>query len=344
MDRPVARSATWLCVACSVWLLTAATGHAQRQHTVRAGHSMARIAKHYGVAVYDLAAHNRMRPNDTIQPGQVLTIPPRGVIYVQPGWSLHKAARTHKVSVQALARANRMKPSSPLRAGQRLVLPGHQATARAKKRDFGKPDAMGRVKLRTRDDHAEVLLRDAEGNVPREGLQALGRLMHRGELDDDTPVKLPEPRLALLIAALSDHFGGREIHIVSGYRKAGGRTGRGSRHVHRAAVDIQVKGVSKRAVWDYCRSLRQTGCGFYPRSVFVHVDVRDHEAQWVDWSRPGQRSRYGTLRGIYGRNVPKHQRRPVTRKVSRPDEVPLEAAVVDEPVLADVDGDGDPTS
>jgi uncharacterized protein YcbK (DUF882 family) len=343
MPRAVAYGATWFVVAISLCLLWASPGEAQRRHTVRAGHSLARIAKHHRVDVYDLAAHNRMRPNDTIRPGQVLEVPPRGIVYVRPGWSLHKVARAHKVSVKALARANRMKPSDPLRAGQRLELPGYRAVTRAKKRDYGEPDRSGVVKLRSHDEHAEVLLRDAKGHVPREGLDALGRLMHRGEVDDDTDVRAPEPRLALLIAAISDHFGGREIRIVSGYRNAGGRTSRESRHVHRAAVDIQVKGVPKRAIWDFCRSLQQTGCGFYPRSVFVHVDVRDHEAQWVDWSRPGQRSRYGTLRGMYGRRVPKHQRRRVGRKVSRPDEVPLEAVVVDEPVVSDTP-EGDPTS
>src|SRR5262249_40692880 len=72
--------------------------------------------------------------------------------------------------------------------------------------------------------------------------------------------------------------------------------------------------------WDYCRSLTATGCGYYPRSTFVHVDVREPYAQWVDWSAPGQRPRYGNLHGAWRRHRP-HER--VSRSVTRPNEVPL---------------------
>jgi hypothetical protein len=143
------------------------------------------------------------------------------------------------------------------------------------------------------------------------------------------PDALPNPRLALLLAALSDHFGGREIYLVSGFRKVGGYTQETSRHVHGRATDIRVRGVPKRALWDYCRSLRDTGCGFYPRSVFVHVDARDKGAQWVDWSRPGQRPWYGTLRRPYPRRLPRHKWPRIGRRVTRPDEVPLEVEVTE---------------
>lgn len=34
------------------------------------------------------------------------------------------------------------------------------------------------------------------------------------------------------------------------------------------------------------------GVGYYPRSTFVHLDVRDRSAYWVDRSRPGQAPQY----------------------------------------------------
>jgi LysM repeat protein len=345
-----ARSVCCAIVVGGLWVLAGSTALAQRQHTVRAGQSVALIAKKHKVDIHDLCAHNRMKPTDPVRPGQVLSIPPAGVVYVRPGWTLQRIARTHGVSVQALARANGMKPGAPLKAGERLELPGYKTAARATRKDFGKPDRAGVVTLRAPGGSAEVLLRDAKGQVPREGLTVLGRLMQPTS-GEGASARLPDARLALLLAAISDHFGGREIRIVSGYRPARGNTSRDSRHVHRAAVDIQVKGVSKRALWDYCLSLDKTGCGFYPRSVFVHVDVRDQSAQWVDWSRPGQRSRYGTLRGAYGRNVPKHERRKVGRAVTRPDALPPHAVVVDEPALPDgvtgvvlATSEGDPAS
>ena len=84
------------------------------------------------------------------------------------------------------------------------------------------------------------------------------------------------------------------------------------------------------AIWNYCRSLSQPGCGYYPNSVFVHVDVREHHGQWVDWSSPGKRPRYGTLRRAYRkreRRNPKRKR--VGRHVSRPLELPLVVEVID---------------
>ncbi len=174
-----------------------------------------------------------------------------------------------------------------------------------------------------------------EERVTREGLEALARLMRRHE--EDAP-ELPHPRLVRLIAAISDHFGGRPIVLVSGRREAVGFTRESSRHVSGQATDIRVEGVPHRALWDYCRSLASTGCGLYPRSTFVHVDVRERAAQWVDWSRPGRRPTYGNLRGPWRRACRRIRRgatRPRScaregRNVTREAEVPLEVELTAE--------------
>ena len=257
---------------------------AQRHHTVRSGQSLSRIARRHRVSVWDLALANRMRPDDGIRPGQVLTVPPRGITYVRPGQTLSHVARDNHCSVEELMRINRMRRRR-VRVGQRLVLPGFVAES-DRDRDWGDPDEPGVATIRRRDERVQVRLRDDEGRVTREALEGLARLMRRHE---DDPPELPHPRLALLLAAISDHFGGREITLVSGRREAGGYTRESSRHTSGQATDVRVRGVPRRVLWDYCRSLGQTGCGYYPRSTFVHVDVRARAAQWVDWSRPGQR-------------------------------------------------------
>ncbi|HEY2513991.1 MAG TPA: hypothetical protein VGI39_24155, partial [Polyangiaceae bacterium] len=33
-------------------------------------------------------------------------------------------------------------------------------------------------------------------------------------------------------------------------------------------------------------------CGYYPNSTFVHMDVREKSAFWIDFSRPGEPPRY----------------------------------------------------
>jgi hypothetical protein len=167
---------------------------------------------------------------------------------------------------------------------------------------------------------------DASGKVRVKGLRALAAAMRRHE---QGPVQSVHPRLAVLLSKIADHFGGRAIRVVSGFREGGGYTRESSRHLQGRAADIQVAGVPHRAVFEYCRSLAQTGCGYYPQSVFVHVDVREQHAQWVDWSAPGMRARYGTLERPYRRRERKSRERPhIGRRVSRPEEVPLRVEVV----------------
>jgi hypothetical protein len=147
---------------------------------------------------------------------------------------------------------------------------------------------------------------------------------------EEDRAELPHPRLVRLLAAISDHFGGRDLVLVSGRRDAVGFTQETSRHVSGSATDIRVDGIPRRALWDFCRSLSSTGCGYYPRSTFVHVDVRDRAAQWVDWSRPGRRPQYGNLTGPWRRACMRRGARadgPCSREgrnVTRPDLVPID--------------------
>ena len=54
-------------------------------------------------------------------------------------------------------------------------------------------------------------------------------------------------------------------------------------------------GVPNAALFRFCRTLDDVGCGFYPNSKFVHVDVRRPGAGrvfWIDISGPGEPSEY----------------------------------------------------
>lgn len=311
-----------LCIAS----LVASPAAAQRHHTVRAGQSMSRIARRYRIDVWDLALANRMRPSQMLRPGQILTVPPRGVTYVRPGQTLSHIARDHDCSVDELRRLNRMRRGrTRLRAGQRLILPGYAPAEATAPQDWGTSENPGRVTFVRRGERVTVQLVDAEGRVTRAGLEGLAQLMRRHENDEP---QIPHPRLVRLLASIADHFGGREITLVSGRREAGGYTRESSRHTSGHATDIRVRDVPRRQLWDYCRSLHLTGCGFYPRSTFVHVDVRRHSAQWVDWSSPGRRPRYGNLSRPWPRMCRNPRRRRHRRcsregrRVTRRDEVP----------------------
>jgi hypothetical protein len=95
---------------------------------------------------------------------------------------------------------------------------------------------------------------------------------------------------------------------VSGYR----RSGHGNHHARGLALDLAVRGVPKEAVFKVCRQLSDAGCGYYPESSFVHLDVRRYGSghiAWVDISRSGEPPSYvagwpGVLSPDPGRAAP----------------------------------------
>jgi uncharacterized protein YcbK (DUF882 family) len=100
-------------------------------------------------------------------------------------------------------------------------------------------------------------------------------------------------RLVTLVATVSDHFGGREVNVVSGFRPySPGQYARHSNHNEGRAIDFSIKGIANETVRDFCRSLHNVGVGYYPNSLFVHLDVRDKNTYWVDYAAPGQAPRY----------------------------------------------------
>ena len=266
-------------------LLMHLPAHAQRKHTVQSGQTLGVIAKRYRVSVTNLAAANGLKKTSNLRVGQVLRIPPKGVVYVYPGQTLTGIAQLNKVSVKALAKANRLSPSSTLRVGQRLELPGYSAGAKATKARNAILSGMVTLERPASQESLRVRLFGAAGKPDPKARTRLARFLRDRENDEQKP---PSIRLMRVLAYLADHFNGRTIVVVSAYRSDKGGTNEASRHSSGEAVDIRVEGVPNESLRDYCLTLRRVGVGYYPRSSFVHVDVRDREVYWVDWSRPGE--------------------------------------------------------
>jgi hypothetical protein len=95
------------------------------------------------------------------------------------------------------------------------------------------------------------------------------------------------PRLLDLVYRAMRHFEAPLVHIVSGYRPDRA----GSRHTQGRAVDFVLPGVTNEQLADYVRTFGFVGVGIYPKSGFVHLDVRDASYYWVDNSLPDERSR-----------------------------------------------------
>jgi LysM repeat protein len=93
-------------------------------------------------------------------------------------------------------------------------------------------------------------------------------------------------RLLALLAQVSDHFGGRPLRVVSGYRTTSWVEE--SKHPLGRACDFVVLGVPNTVLRDYLKTLDSVGVGYYPNSTFVHLDVRDRNTYWVDYAGPGE--------------------------------------------------------
>lgn len=141
-------------------------------------------------------------------------------------------------------------------------------------------------------EHLSILVRP--GSAPRP-TTAIAELAKKKGPELAHGIRRVDPRLVERIQAVVDHFGktglSPKLSIISGYRP----TSVGSMHSTGRAIDFRMEGVKNEDVVAFCKTLGDTGCGYYPNSSFVHIDVRDPGAghvAWIDASGPGETPRY----------------------------------------------------
>jgi uncharacterized protein YcbK (DUF882 family) len=221
------------------------------------------------------------------------------------GHTIEAIAHRYHVTVQAIIDANHLKDTRHLKIGETLTIPGVQpagANAKAKKGPDGLPlKATPSYALRPKTPDVVHVTRLASGedftlhvNARRGKISPTvaktAEQMMRSMAGLSHPI---EPRLVHLLAAVSNHFGSRKVEIISGFRPYSQlqHTAHSNHNIGKA-VDFRVLGVPNEAVRDFCRTLRDVGCGYYPNSTFVHMDVREKSSFWIDYSRPGEPPRY----------------------------------------------------
>jgi uncharacterized protein YcbK (DUF882 family) len=266
-------------------LLLHAPAAAQRKHTVREGQTLGAIAKRYRVSVTNLAAANRLKKTSNLRVGQVLRVPPRGVVFVYPGQTLTGIAKVNKVSVKALARANRLKPDATLQLWQRLELPGYSAALEQAQARNSTLHGLVSLERPASRESLRVRLFQKNGKLDPKARARLARFLRDRHTDETTR---PNVRLMRVLTELAEHFNGRTIIVVSAYRPPDEGEQPSSRHATGAAIDLRIEGVPNEVLRDFCLTLSRVGVGYYPRSSFIHLDVRPEAAYWVDWSRPGE--------------------------------------------------------
>ena len=102
-------------------------------------------------------------------------------------------------------------------------------------------------------------------------------------------------RLVERLQSVIDHFAKSgvtpKVFVISGVRPAAA----GSFHANGRALDFRIDGVKNEDLVAFCKTMPDTGCGFYPNSSFIHIDVRDAgtgHVSWIDSSAPGETPKY----------------------------------------------------
>ncbi len=138
--------------------------------------------------------------------------------------------------------------------------------------------------LRTQARHS-LRLFDDQGRLRADALAQLRAFL------TDPRSKIDHPfhwRLATLLVPVAAHFPGLPIEVVSGYRHHNKHHSK-SKHTRGRALDFRVEGIDRRVLFELVRhSFDGVGVGYYPNSTFIHLDVRDRNTIWVDYSGPGK--------------------------------------------------------
>jgi uncharacterized protein YcbK (DUF882 family) len=133
-------------------------------------------------------------------------------------------------------------------------------------------------------DEVEVNIYNADGSYNLEALEQASHVLRCRRTETEKPM---DPQLLMLLSHVYDHFGSKPIEIVSGYRNQRKQT---SNHFKGTASDIRIAGVPPKKIREFAESLDGggMGIGIYPKSGFVHIDVRPPPSyRWVDYSPPG---------------------------------------------------------
>lgn len=267
------RAATRLGLAlCSAIFVAAAPSSTRAEtvsHVVGRGHTLEAIANRYHVTVKSIVAANHIKDAKHLRVGENLTIPGATVSTTQAASHAAAAGASRATAATAKGKAATTRPIT------------YAARART-------PGVIHATRLATTED-ISFRIQDRRGHVSPNALKSAERLL-RFPNGQTHPI---DPRLLSLLAVVSDHFGSRKIEVISGFRPyTPTQYTPHSNHNVGKAIDFRVAGVPNEVLRDFCRTLRNVGCGYYPNSTFVHMDVRPTSAFWIDYSKPGEPPRY----------------------------------------------------
>lgn len=138
------------------------------------------------------------------------------------------------------------------------------------------------------NEKATLELITESGTINNRSRSILSKLASSKE--KTTRTALLHPRLLLMLQRVAEEFPDHPFEVISGHRLA--EKGFHSYHNFGRAFDFRLNGVDNKELYDFIRTLPDCGTGYYPNSVFVHLDVRDETTTWTDYSGVGEASQY----------------------------------------------------
>jgi uncharacterized protein YcbK (DUF882 family) len=147
------------------------------------------------------------------------------------------------------------------------------------------------LKANALNEEVKVNIYKADGTFDDASLAKLDEVFRCRETGN---VRAVRAELYEQLSRIYDHFEGKRIELVSGFRFAERSS---SRHWHASAMDIKIQGVTIREMYKFAESLDAggMGIGLYPTSQFIHVDFRapgEPSYRWTDTSGPGSNKKY----------------------------------------------------
>ncbi|MCP4676586.1 MAG: LysM peptidoglycan-binding domain-containing protein [Deltaproteobacteria bacterium] len=268
------------------------------EYVVKSGDTLGGIALANGTTLEKLLDVNSIENPDRLSEGQKLVLPraskhgrvtKRGVVIRIPkGFSLSRIAAAYEISSKALIRANSIKNPDHIRAGQKLFIP--EATKIIELVPpppcFKDPVTVYRVRS---DETKQLSLCFCNGRPNPDAIAKLSSIS--GPRGKEVPFPL-HPHLAQLLQSIADEYPGKRIEIISGQRVRK-QPGHESYHNKGRALDFRVAGVPNKKLVSFVRKFKNVGVGYYPNSVFIHMDTRESRAYWIDYSGPGEKAIYG---------------------------------------------------
>ena len=133
-----------------------------------------------------------------------------------------------------------------------------------------------------------------EGIYWREGhyeKKALARLAHLLRDRRNHKQHTIDPRLFDVLHRLQSTLDTQDsYHVICGYRsketnatlhKKNKGVAKNSLHVRGKAIDLRLESIPLKELSNAARSLKAGGVGYYPKSNFIHVDIRPKPAFWT---------------------------------------------------------------